>query len=176
MISGKLIRLTCQIRKCSITVTRSSWLSLKSFQTLHELSRWRTKQASLFSKPLEKLYTRAGWRCCFCTRTVVSSLPTSFFNAAWRRNRFTFQLDKIKKQNLPSPSDWSERFCRGSGDTSHSKTPRVTSTCFQIFTILQCNISSQNKTKSSPTAIAQPTRDCAPNRSSPSNGVVKLTL
>jgi len=54
MISNKLIWLTWQMWKCSITVTRSCWLSLKSFQTLHELSRWRTKQASLFSKPLQK--------------------------------------------------------------------------------------------------------------------------
>jgi len=55
MISGKLIWLTCQIRKCSITVTRSCWLSLKSFQTLHELSCWRTKQASPFSNAFAKL-------------------------------------------------------------------------------------------------------------------------
>jgi len=100
---------------------------------------------------------------------------TSFFNAAWIRNRFTFQRHKINKQNLPSPSEWSERFCRGSGDTSHWKTPKDTSTCFQIFTILQCNIIAE-RTKSSPTAIAQPTRDCAANRSSPSNCVVKLTF
>ena len=46
---------------------------------------------------------------------------------------------------------------------------------FQIFMILQCNISSQHKTKHSPTAIAQPTRDCAANQSSLSNGVVQLT-
>ena len=59
MISGKLIWLTCQIRKCSITVTRSCWLSLKSFQTLHGLSRWRTKQAILLSKPTA--YMR--WSC-----------------------------------------------------------------------------------------------------------------
>jgi len=100
-----------------------------------------------------------GWRCCFSMRIVVSSSPTSFFNAALRRNRFTFQRHKIKKQNLPSPSEWSERFALESGDTSYSKTPKDTSTCFQIFTILQCNISSQHKTKSSPTAIAQATRE-----------------
>ena len=41
--------------------------------------------------------------------------------------------------------------------------------------ILQCNISSQDKTKSSPTAIAQPTRDCAANQSSLTNSVVQLT-
>jgi len=44
----------CQIRKCSIAVTRSCWLSLKSLQTLHGLSRWRAKQTSLFPKPLQK--------------------------------------------------------------------------------------------------------------------------
>jgi len=43
-----------QMRKCLITVRRSCWLLLKNFQTLHELSRWRTKQSSLFSKPLQK--------------------------------------------------------------------------------------------------------------------------
>ena len=106
---------------------------------------------------------------------MVSTSPTSFFNAALRRNRFTFQRHKIKKQNLPSPSEWSERFGLESGDTSHSKTLKDTSTCFQIFTILQSNISLQHETKSSPTAIAQPTRDCAANRSSLSNSVVQLT-
>ena len=108
-------------------------------------------------------------------RTVVSSSPTSFFNAALSRNRFTFQRHKIKKQNLPSPSEWSERFGLESGDTPHSKTPKDTSTRFQIFMILQCNISSQHKTKSSPTAIAQRTRDCTANQSYLSNGVVQLT-
>jgi len=68
-----------------------------------------------------------------------------------------------------------ERFGLESGDTSHSKTPKDTSTCFQIFTILQCNISSQHKTKSSLTSITKPTRDCAANRSSLSNDVVQLT-
>jgi len=53
MTSGKLIWLTCQIRKCSITVRSSCWSSLNSFQTLHRLSRWRTKQANPFSKPLQ---------------------------------------------------------------------------------------------------------------------------
>ena len=68
-----------------------------------------------------------------------------------------------------------ERFGLESGDTSHSKTPKDTSTCFQIFTILQCNISLQHKTKSSLTSITKPTRDCAANRSSLSNDVVQLT-
>ena len=54
MINGKLIWLTCQMQTCSMTVTRSCWLLLKSFQTLHELSRWRTNQASLFSNTLQK--------------------------------------------------------------------------------------------------------------------------
>ena len=63
---------------------------LKSFKTLHGLSRWRTKLAILLSKPLQKFWAEAGWRRCFCTRTVVLSLPTSFFNATLRRNRFTF--------------------------------------------------------------------------------------
>jgi len=90
MISGKEIWLTCQIRKCSITVTRWCWLSLKSFQTLHGLSRWRTKLAILLSKPLQKFWAEAGWKPCFCTRTVVSSSTTSFFNATLRRHRFTF--------------------------------------------------------------------------------------
>jgi len=122
-----------------------------------------------------KTLKRGGWRPCFCTRTVVSSSPIGFFKVILRRNRFTFYRHKIKKENLPSPSDLSDRFCLGSGDTSHSKTPKGTSTCFQIFTILQCNISSQHKTKSSPTAIPQATRDCAANRTSLSNSVVKLT-
>ena len=126
-------------------------------------------------KAFAKILNRGGWRRCFCTLTVVSNSPTSFFNATLRSNRFTFQRHKIKKQNLLSMSEWSERFCLGSGDTSHSKTPKDTSTYFQIFTILQCNIPSQHKTKSSPTAIPQPTRDCAANRSSLSKGVVKLT-
>jgi len=90
MIGGKVILSTCQIQKCSITVTRSGWLLLKSFKTLHGLSRWRTKLAILLSKPLQKFWAEAGWRRCFCTRTVVLSLPTSFFNATLRRNRFTF--------------------------------------------------------------------------------------
>ena len=78
------------------------------------------------------------------------------------------------KQNLQSPSEPSERFCLEYGDTSHSKTPKDTWTCFQIFTILQLNISSQHKTESSPTAIAQPTRNCAANRSSLSNDVARV--
>jgi len=60
MISGKLIWLTCQIRKCSITVTRSCWLSLKSFKSLHGLSRWRTKLAIILSKPLQKFWAEAA--------------------------------------------------------------------------------------------------------------------
>jgi len=36
----------------------------------------------------------------------------------------------------------------------------------RLFTILQCNISAQHKTKWSLMAIEQPTRDCAANRSS----------
>jgi len=65
MISGKVIWLTCRMRKCSITFTCSCWLSLKSFQTLYEPSRWKTKQAILFSKPLQKFWVEAGWRRCF---------------------------------------------------------------------------------------------------------------
>jgi len=54
------------------------------------LSRWRTKLAILLSKPLQKFWAEAGWRPCFCTRTVVSRSTTSFFNATLRRHRFTF--------------------------------------------------------------------------------------
>jgi len=63
MISGKLIWLPCQNPKMfkSIMVSRSCWLSLKNFQTLHGQSLWRTKHAIMYSKTLRRHY--------FCTRT-----------------------------------------------------------------------------------------------------------
>jgi len=105
----------------------------------------------------------------------VSNSPTSFFNATLGRNGFTFLKAQNNDTKSSIPSEWSERFWFESGDASLSKTPEDTSTCFQIFTILQRKIASQHKTKWSPMAITQPTRDCAANRSSFSNGVVKLT-
>ena len=57
---------------------------------------------------------------------MVSSLPTSFF-------KIHFFTAQNHEKNLPSPSEWSEHFCPESGDTSHSKTSKDMSTCFQTF-------------------------------------------
>ena len=86
------------------------------------------------------------------------------------------QIHFLTAQNQETESSITERLIR----TLWSRIWRYfrfkdTSTCFQIFTTLQCNISSQHKTKSSQTAITQPTHDCAANRSSLSNGAVQLT-
>ena len=135
MINGKLIWLTCQMRKCSVTVTRSCWLLLKSFQTLHELSRWRPKQSSLFSKPLQKFLTEAAWRRCFCKRTVVSSSPTSvfkihFFNGTKSRNKIFHP--RANDQNA---------FVSNLAILHIQRHRKIRRRASRLFTILQCNIS-----------------------------------
>ena len=89
MIGGKVIWLICHIRKCSITVTRSCWLSLKSFKTAWaEPQKNKTSNSTL--KTFAKILSRGGLKTLFLSRTVVLSSATSFFNATLRRNRFTF--------------------------------------------------------------------------------------
>ena len=108
VISGKVIWLTCQIRKCSVTVTRSCWLSLKNFKTSHRVSRWRIKQAILLSKPLRKFWAEAGWSRCFCTRTMVSSSPTSFFQRYLKKKEIHFST----AQNQETESSITEQLIR----------------------------------------------------------------
>jgi len=96
----------------------------------------------------------------FCKRTVVSSSPTSFvkihfFNGTKSRNKILHH--RANDQNAFVSNLAIHHIQR------HRKIRRRASS---LFTILQCNISSQNKTKWSLMAIAQPTHDCAANRSS----------
>ena len=126
--------------------TRSCWLLLKCFPCMSWVAEEQNRQ--VYSQSLCKIL-KQKWTeedIVFCKRTVVSSSPTNSF-------KIHFFRYKITKQNLPLQSEWSEHFCFESGDTSHSKTAKDTSTCFQIFTILYCNISSQRKTKWSQMAI-----------------------
>jgi len=145
-------------------------VSESSFHILQSL--WEVKICSFVALYWIKLcskkyYHRVGCSFIFC-------LDSRHLMAYLKKKQIHF----LTAQNQETESSITERQMRmlwsQSGDTSLSKTPKDTSTCFQVFTILQCNISSQHKTKSSPTAITQPTRDCAPNRSSLSNGLVQL--
>ena len=100
---------------------------------------------------------------------MVSSSPTSFFkihffNGAKSRN-------KIFHQRANDQND----FVSNLAIRHIQRHRKIRWRASRLFTILQCNISSQCKAKWSLMAIAQPTRDCAANRSSLSNGVVQLT-
>ena len=61
--------------------------------------RWQLANSFCSSAYHTPLTVYPVWRC-FCTRTVVSSSPTSFFNATLRRNGFTFLRNKITKRNV----------------------------------------------------------------------------
>ena len=78
MINGKLIWLTCQMRKCSMTVTRSCWLSLKSFLCMS----WAAEEQNrrVYSQSLCKnSKQKRAEDVVICKRTVVSCSPTSFY-------------------------------------------------------------------------------------------------
>jgi len=65
MTSGKLICLTCQIQKCSITVTRSYLLSLKSFQIFAWAVPLKNKTGKSILKAFAKILNGGGLKTLF---------------------------------------------------------------------------------------------------------------
>ena len=91
---------------------------------------------------------------------MVSSSPTRFFkvhffNGTKARNKFFHHRANNQNAFVSNLAILHIQW--------HRKMRRRAS---RLFTILQCNISSQYETKWTLMAIAQPTRDCAANRSS----------
>ena len=78
MIDSKLIWLTCQMLKFSMTVTRSCWLLLKNFLCMSWAAEEQNRQG--YCQSLCKNSTqKRDEDVVLCKRTVVSSFPTSFF-------------------------------------------------------------------------------------------------
>ena len=132
----------------------------------------KNKTGNSILKTFAKILSRGGLKTLF----LYTDRGLEFANKLFLRYLKKKQIHFLTAQNQETKSSITERLIRTLWFRIRRYfTFKDTLTCFQIFTILQCYISSQHKTKSSPMAVAQPTRDCAANRSSLSNGAVQFT-